>query len=84
MCVNALSLLAISYVVGVHGFKGSAVQGSILVLRLHLCCVSTRNASVSSSLIQNVETNWQLLGEMSIFIEDFGSSMSFLALNPER
>jgi hypothetical protein len=59
--------------VGVHGFKGSGVQGSILVPGLHLGCVFTRKASASSGLIQNLEPNWQLLGKMSIFNEDFGS-----------
>jgi hypothetical protein len=59
--------------VGFHGFKGSGVQGSILVPGLHLGCVFTRKASASSGLIQNLEPNWQLLGKMSIFNEDFGS-----------
>ena len=71
--------------VGVHGFKGSEVQGSILVPELHLECVFMRKASSSSGLIQNLETNWQLLGKMIMFNEDFGSSMlSFsLTLNVE-
>jgi len=51
---------------GVHGFKGSGVQGSILVPALHLGCVFTRKASVSSVLIQNMKLNWQLLGKMNI------------------
>ncbi|MEA1946604.1 MAG: hypothetical protein U9N83_04805 [Thermodesulfobacteriota bacterium] len=59
--------------VGVHWFKGSGVQGSILVPGLHLGCVFTKKALASSVLIQNLEPNWQLLGEMSIFNEDFGS-----------
>jgi hypothetical protein len=41
--------------VGVHGFKGSEVQGSILVPGLHLGCVFTRKASASSGQIQNFE-----------------------------
>jgi len=60
--------------VGVHGFKGSGVQGSILVPGLHLGRVFTRKASVSSVLIQDLKLNWQLLGKMSICNEDFGSS----------
>ncbi len=59
---------ALTYFIGVHG---SEVQGSILVPRLHLCRVFTRNASISSSLIQNLEPNWQLFREISIFNEDF-------------
>ena len=43
--------------VGVHGFKGSVVQGSILVPGLHLGCVFTRKASALSVLIQNLEPN---------------------------
>ncbi len=66
--------------VGVQGFKGSGVQGSILVLGLHLGCVFTRKASVSSGLFQNLEPNRQLFGEISIFDEDFGSSMPSLSL----
>ena len=66
--------------VNVHGFKGSGVQGSILVSGLHLGCVFTIKASVSSSLIQNLKLNWQLLGKMGIFNEDFGSSISSLSL----
>ncbi len=66
--------------VGVHGFKGSGVQGSILVPGLHLGCIFTRKASTSSGLIQNLEPNWQLLGKMSIFNDDFGSSMPSLSL----
>ena len=66
--------------VGVHGFKGSGVQGSILVPGLHLGCIFTRKASASSGLIQNLEPNWQLLGKMSIFNDDFGSSMPSLPL----
>jgi hypothetical protein len=70
--------------VSVHGFKGSGVQGCILVPGLHLWYVFTRKASASSGLIQNLKPNWQLFGEMSIFNEDFGSLMSFFVLNPER
>ena len=79
--------------VTVHGFKGlpafggavsdhgSGVQGSILVHGVHLGYVFMRKASASSGLIQNSELNWQLLGKMSIFNEDFGSSMLSLTLN---
>jgi hypothetical protein len=69
--------------VGVHGFKDSGVQGSILVPELHLGCIFTRKASVSSDL--NLKPNWQLLGKMNICNENFGSSMpsSSLTLNPE-
>jgi len=66
--------------VGVHGFKGSGVQGSILVPGLHLGGVFTRKASASSGLIQNLEPNWQLFGKTSILNEDFGSLMSSLPL----
>jgi hypothetical protein len=66
--------------IGVHGFKGSGVQGSILVPGLHLVCAFMRKASDSSSLIQNLEPHWQLLGKMSIFNEDFGSSIPSLSL----
>jgi hypothetical protein len=41
--------------VSVHGFKGSGVQGCILVPELHLGCVFARKASASSDLIQNLE-----------------------------
>jgi len=71
---------AVSLLVGAHGFKGSGVQGSILVPVLHLECVFTRKASSSSGLIQNLEPNWQLLGKMSISNEDFWSSMPSLSL----
>jgi len=37
---------------GVHGFKGSGVQGCIIVHRLHLGCVFTRKAPASAGLIQ--------------------------------
>lgn len=47
--------------VGVHGFKGFEVQGSILVPELDLECVFTKKTSSSSGLIQNWEPNWQLL-----------------------
>ncbi len=66
--------------VGVHGFKGSGVQGSILVPGVHLGYVFTRKASASSGLIQNLELNWQLLGKMSIFNEELGSSIPSLSL----
>ena len=69
----------------VQGFKGSGVQDSILVPGLHLGCVFAGKASASSGLIQNLKPNWQLFGEISIFYEDFGSSMPslFLTLNVE-
>ena len=66
--------------VGVHGFKGSEVQGSILDAGLHLGCVFTRKASASLSLIQNLEPNWQVFREMRIFNEDFQSLMPSLSL----
>ena len=65
----------------VHGFKGSRVQGSILVPRVDLGCVFTRKASAASpGLIQNLEPNWQLFGKMNIFNEDFEPSMPSLSL----
>jgi len=73
-------LMLISNFVGVHGFKGSGVQGYILVPGLHLGCVFTRKTSISSGLIQNLKPNWQLLGKMNICNEDFGSSMPSLSL----
>ena len=76
----------ISVSVGVHRFKGSRVQGSILVPGLHLGCVFTRKASAASGLIQNLELNWQLFGKMNIFNEDIGASIPSLSLtlNVER
>jgi hypothetical protein len=65
---------------GVHGFKGSGVQGSILIPGLHLGCVFTIKGSVSSGLIQHLKLNWQLLGKMNICNEDFESSMPSLSL----
>jgi hypothetical protein len=65
---------------GVHGFKGSGVQGSILIPGLHLGCVFTIKASVSSGLIQHLKLNWQLPGKMNIRNEDFKSSMPSLSL----
>jgi hypothetical protein len=50
-------------IVRVHGFKGSGVQGCILVPGLDLGCVFTRKASASSGLIQNLESNWLLFGK---------------------
>jgi hypothetical protein len=55
-------------------------RGSILVPGLHLGCVFTTKASASSGLIQNLEPNWQLFGNMSIVNEDFGSLMPSLSL----
>jgi hypothetical protein len=74
-----LRLLYRLYVVGVHGFRGSGVQGSILVPELHLGCVFIRKASALSGLIQYLGPNWQLFGKMSIFNEDFGSLMPSLS-----
>jgi hypothetical protein len=39
---------ALSKKVGVHGLKGSEVQGSVFVPGLHLECVFMRKASCSS------------------------------------
>jgi len=66
--------------VTVHGFKGSEVQGSILVPGLDLGYVFTKKASALSGLIQNLEPNWQLFGIMRIFNEGFRSSMTSLSL----
>jgi len=77
---DPISSHGVTYLVGVHGFKGSGVQGSILAPGLHLGCVFTRKVSVSSVLIQNLKLNWQLIGKMNIFNEDFGSSMPSLSL----
>ena len=74
------SFKSLTKTVSVHGFKGSGVQGSILVPGVHLGYVFTKKASASSGLIQNLELNWQLLGKMSIFNEGFGSSIPSLSL----
>ncbi len=66
--------------VGVHGFKGSGVQGSILIPGLYLGCVFTRKASVLSGLIQYLKPNWQLFWKMNIFVENFWSLMPSLSL----
>jgi len=68
--------------VGVHGFKGSRVQSSILVPGLQLGYIFTRKASASSGVIQDLEPNWQLLGKMSLFNEALGSSMPSFSLTP--
>ena len=60
--------------------RRSRVQGSILVPELHLWCVFTRKASVSSGQILNLKLNWQLLGKMNICNEDFGSLLPSLSL----
>ena len=60
--------------------QGPEVQGSILGPWRHLWCGFTRNASASLSLIQNWKPNWSLLGKMSNFNEDFGSSTPYLSL----
>jgi hypothetical protein len=71
-------------IAGVHGFKSSEVQGSIFVPGLYLERVFIRKASSSTGLIQNLEPNWQLLEKMTMFNEDFGSSMPLpLTLNVE-
>ena len=57
----------ILYLVTVHGFKGSEVQGSFIAHGVHLGDVIMGKTSASSGLIQNLELNWQLLGKMSIF-----------------
>jgi hypothetical protein len=72
------------FFVGVHGFKGSEVQGSIFIPGLRLERVFMKKASSSTGLIQNLEPNWQLLEKMTMFNEGFGCSMPFFALNPER
>jgi len=78
--INFTKFLDTSCFVGVHGFKGSGVQGSILVPGLHLGGVFTKKASASSGLIQNLEPDWQLFGKTSILNEDFGSLMPSLSL----
>jgi len=66
---------------GVHGFKGSGVQGCIFVHGLHLGCVITTKTSASPGLIQNLQPNWQLFGEMGLVNENFGSLMPSLSLS---
>jgi hypothetical protein len=39
-----------------------------------------KSVSFVRNLIQSLEQNWQLFGEMSIFTEDFGSLMPSLSL----
>ena len=73
----------IYFLVGVHGFKGSTVQGSILVPGMHLeCRIYDTKASALSGLIQNLGPPWQLFGKMSIFNQDFRSLMPSLSLTP--
>ncbi len=43
--------------IGVHGFKGSGVQGCIPVPGLHFGCVFKRKRSASLGLIQKLEPN---------------------------
>ena len=62
----------------VQRFRGSEVQGSIFVPGLYLERVFIRKALSSTGLIQNLEPNWQLLEKMTMFNEDFESSMPFL------
>jgi len=64
----------------VHGFKGSEVQGSVLVHGVHLGTVFIRKASALLGPIQNLELNWQLLGKMSIFNDDLGASIPCFSL----
>jgi hypothetical protein len=59
---------------------GSEVQGSFIAHGVHLGDVIMGKASASSGLIQNLELNWQLLGKMSIFNDDFGSPTPSLSL----
>ena len=80
VCSSIELSVAHSTLVTVHGFKGSEVHGSILVHGVHLGYIFVRKASASSSLIQNFKLNWQLLGKMSIFDDDFGSSIPSLSL----
>ena len=72
--------MIIKKTVTVHGFKGSEVQGSILIPGLHLECVFTGRGSFLAALIRNLESNRQLHGKISICNEDFGSSMPSLSL----
>jgi len=70
--------------VGIHGFKGSGVQGSILITGLHLGCVFTRKASASSGLIQNLQPKWQLFGKNEYFWRGLRVFNAFFVLNSER
>jgi hypothetical protein len=65
-----------------QAFTGSKVQGFKVPFfpELHLECVFTIKASVSSGLIQHLKLNWQLPGKMNICNEDFESSMPSLSL----
>jgi hypothetical protein len=49
--VSTIKKFQITDSIGVHGFKGSGVQGSILIPGLYLGCVFTRKTSASSSQI---------------------------------
>jgi hypothetical protein len=69
---------------GVQMFRGSRVQGCMLIGGLHGGCVFKIEASASPGLIRNLEPNWQLFGKMSIVNEDFGFLMPSLSLTPER
>ena len=66
--------------VAVHGFKGSEVQGSVLVpvsiLEAYLC----EKRSASSLPIWKLPAHWQLRGKASIYCKDFGSSILSLSL----
>jgi len=76
LCLSCADLDNLIFV-GVHGFKGSEVQGSIFAPRLDLECVFTRKASFSSGIIQNLEQNWQLPGKMAILTKTLGIKCLF-------
>ena len=52
----------------VHGFKGSGVQGFILIFGLHLECVLTGRESSLPDLIRSLEPNRQLLGKEAVTV----------------
>ena len=77
--------VCLSSFVGVQRIKGSGFRvqrfrGCILAPGLHLGCLFTRKASVSSGLIQNLESNWQLFGKWAFLTRAAGL---FFVLNPE-
>ena len=61
----------------VHGFKGSWVQNSILILGPHSESVFSKRGSSLADLILNLEPNRQLPGKISSCNEDFGASIPF-------
>ena len=81
--VLAYALHRIRCIVGVHEFRGSGVQGSILIPELHLGYVFTRRALASSSLIQNLEPNWQFW-KNEHFQQGFLAFNAVFVINPER